>query len=85
MWHIYSAYILTLIHAYLQKYGLNLPWVDPAKAQYSRFHNDCLFLAKKVNIFVPNAAEKIRTQDQTLSFVFRLKKDNRYENQSTWP
>ncbi len=46
---------------------------------YSHFHNNrFLFLAKKENI-VPNAVEKSRTgafrsQDQTLSFFFRLKK-----------
>jgi hypothetical protein len=37
------------------------------------------FLAKKENLVVPNAVEKSRTgafrsQDQTLSFFFRLKK-----------
>ncbi len=45
------------------------------------------FLAKKENVVVPNAVEKsrpgaFRSQDQTLSFFFRLKENNHYENES---
>jgi hypothetical protein len=47
-------------------------------------------LAKKENIVVPNAVEKSRTgafrsHDQTLSFFFRLKKNNHHKNESSRP
>jgi hypothetical protein len=57
------------------------------KSEYSHFHNDWFFFSKTENIVVPDAVEQSRTgafrsQDQTLSFFFRLKKNNHYENES---
>ena len=51
---------------------------------YADFHNDCLFLAQKKTILIPNAENKDRTgalwlRNLNLSFFFREKK-----RQSLW-
>ena len=57
------------------------------KRHYSDFHNDCLFLAQKKTILIPNAENKDRSdvlwlRNLNLSFFYGEKKDSHYGNQS---